>query len=66
MRVRPGEAGHAIIQHARDIAAEAIVMPLTVGSRDPISRTHQQVLAERPCRVIIATERDAVPSNGTA
>jgi APA family basic amino acid/polyamine antiporter len=55
VRVRPGQEGRAILDQARDISAEAIVMPLTLGG-DSFARAHERVLAERPCRVILQTE----------
>jgi basic amino acid/polyamine antiporter, APA family len=57
IRVRPGQEGRAIVEHAKEIGAEAIVMPLQVGRPDPFQRVHQQVLSARPCRVILQTER---------
>jgi APA family basic amino acid/polyamine antiporter len=56
VRVRPGQEGRAILDQAREISAEAIVMPLTLGG-DSFARAHERVLAERPCRVILQTEQ---------
>jgi hypothetical protein len=43
------------------------VMPRAVGGRDggrdSFSRAHRQVLAERPCRVIITTEPAPKPTS---
>ena len=59
MRVRPGQAGHAIVEEARDIDAAAVVMQLNYRSGTPLySPTLRTVLGERPCRVIVA----AVPT----
>jgi len=59
LRVRPGQAGHAITDEARDINAAAIVVQLTYRNGIPLyGKTLQTVLAERPCRVIV----DAVPT----
>jgi APA family basic amino acid/polyamine antiporter len=56
-RVRPGQAGQAVIEAARAIRAEAIVMPLSYRDGKPrYGRTLQTVLAKRPARVIVAAE----------
>jgi len=55
IRVRPGEAGHRIVQIARAANADAIVMPMS-ARRPPgklLSKTLATVLAKRPCRVIV-------------
>jgi APA family basic amino acid/polyamine antiporter len=55
-KVRPGEAGRRIVDEAKSMRARAIVMPLTPNRRGgaPVfTRTHETVLEERPCRVII-------------
>jgi APA family basic amino acid/polyamine antiporter len=65
-RMRPGQAGQAIVEEARAIKAAAIVMPLRYRNGSPLyGRTLQHVLAERPCRVIVAAtpgERPRVPA----
>ena len=54
-RVRPGQAGQAIVEEARSIKAAAIVMQLRYRNGTPLyGRTLQYVLAERPVRVIVA------------
>jgi APA family basic amino acid/polyamine antiporter len=56
-RVRPGQAGQAIVEEAKDIKAAAIVMQLTYRNGTPLyGKTLQTVLAKRPCRVIIAAQ----------
>ena len=56
-RVRPGQAGQAIVEEARAIKAAAIVMQLRYRNGTPLyGKTLQAVLAERPCRVIIAAQ----------
>jgi APA family basic amino acid/polyamine antiporter len=56
-RVRPGQAGHVITQEARAIKAAAVVMQLRYRNGTPLyGRTLRTVLAERPCRVIVAAE----------
>jgi len=60
--VRPGQAGRVIVEEARAIRSQAVVLPLaprTAGST-LFGKTVESVLAERPCRVIIASE-PAVP-----
>src|SRR5436190_970087 len=56
-RVRPGQAGQAVIDEARAIRAAAIVMPLRYRDGRPLyGKTLQTVLAKRPTRVIVAAE----------
>jgi basic amino acid/polyamine antiporter, APA family len=58
-RVRPGQAGQAIVETARTIKAAAIVMQLRYRNGTPLyGRTLQAVLKERPSRVIIAARPD--------
>jgi len=58
LRVRPGQAGHAIADEARAIDAAAVVMQLNYRNGAPLyGKTLQTLLAERPCHVIV----DAVP-----
>jgi APA family basic amino acid/polyamine antiporter len=54
-KVRPGAAGHRIVQIAQELHANAVVMPMP-HRRPPgklLSQTLSVVLAKRPCRVII-------------
>jgi basic amino acid/polyamine antiporter, APA family len=65
-KVRAGEAGHRIVEIARQLRADAIVMPMP-HRRAPgklLNQTLAVVLAKRPCRVII----DSTPARpiGTA
>jgi APA family basic amino acid/polyamine antiporter len=56
-RVRPGQAGQAIVEEAEMIQAAAIVMPLRYRNGSPLyGKSLQTVLAKRPCRVIIAAQ----------
>ncbi len=56
-KVRPGQAGRLIVNEAREMRAQAIVMPLPPRTGTTIfGKTVETVLAERPCRVIIETE----------
>ncbi|HYX78731.1 MAG TPA: universal stress protein [Solirubrobacterales bacterium] len=58
-RVRPGQAGHAIVETARRIKAAAIVMQLRYRNGTPLyGRSLQTVLKERPSRVIVAARPD--------
>jgi APA family basic amino acid/polyamine antiporter len=57
LRIRSGQAGHAIIDEAREIDAAAVVMQLNYRNGAPLySSTLRTVLSERPCRVIVAAE----------
>jgi APA family basic amino acid/polyamine antiporter len=58
LRVRPGEAGHAIVREARETRSNAIVMPMPRRrqSGKVLSPALSVVLAKRPCRVIIDSE----------
>jgi APA family basic amino acid/polyamine antiporter len=56
-RVRPGQAGQAVVDEARAIKAAAIVMPLRYRNGKPLyGKTLQTVLAKRPVRVIVAAQ----------
>jgi APA family basic amino acid/polyamine antiporter len=65
-KVRPGAEGRLIVHEARELRARAIVMPLrrkaAGGGSALFGRTHETVLAERPCRVII----ESVPADGAS
>jgi APA family basic amino acid/polyamine antiporter len=66
-KVRVGEAGHRIVQIARQLHANAVVMPMP-HRRAPgklLSPTLSVVLAKRPCRVIIDST-PAAPIRGAA
>ncbi len=57
VRVRPGQAGQAIVEEARAIKAAAVVMQLRYRNGAPLyGKTLQTVLAERPTRVIVAAQ----------
>jgi len=49
-KVRAGQTGRRIVDEARAMHAEAIVLPMSRGS---FGRALETVLRERPCRVII-------------
>ena len=52
--MRAGQGGRVIVDEARAIRAQAIVMPLPPRTGTTIfGKTVETVLAERPCRVII-------------
>ena len=52
VKVRAGQTGRQIVDEARALRAEAIVMPMpTDGSG--FGRALATVLRERPCRVIV-------------
>jgi len=64
VRVRPGQAGGAIIEQARVLGAAAIVMQLSYSAGKPsYSKTLQTVLAKRPCRVIVASSPEEARAN---
>src|SRR6187399_455345 len=57
-RVRPGQAGYEISDEAKLINAAAVVVGLRYrGGRPLYDKTLQTVLGERPCRVIVVSER---------
>jgi basic amino acid/polyamine antiporter, APA family len=68
-RVRPGQEGYAIADEAKLINAAAIVVGLRYRNGKPLyDKTLQTVLGERPCRVIVVSDRsvhqgaDAAPA----
>ncbi|HEX8068157.1 MAG TPA: amino acid permease [Thermoleophilaceae bacterium] len=68
-KVRRGEAGRRIVDEARHMRARAIVIPLSPSRRGgaPVfGRTHETVLSERPCRVIIESSPPPKPSSAAA
>jgi APA family basic amino acid/polyamine antiporter len=57
VKIRAGQGGRAIIDEARAIRSQAIVMALPPRSGTTLfGKTVETVLAERPCRVIIESE----------
>ncbi|HEX6227996.1 MAG TPA: APC family permease [Solirubrobacterales bacterium] len=57
-RVRPGQAGYSIAEEARLIDAAAVVVGLRWRNGTPLyHKTLQTVLGERPCRVIVVSDR---------
>src|SRR3954447_23843599 len=66
-RVRPGQAGQAIVDEAKRIDAAAIVMPLRYRNRSPLyGKTLETVLAKRPTRVLVAAHPDAAAAEHQA
>jgi basic amino acid/polyamine antiporter, APA family len=67
-KVRPGGAGRRIVEEARDIKARAVVMELPPrrAGATVFGKTLETVLAERPCRVIIISSRNASPERSAA
>jgi APA family basic amino acid/polyamine antiporter len=56
-KVRPGQAGRMIVEEARELHAQAVVMPLPPRTGGTLfGKTVETVLAERPCRVIIQSD----------
>ena len=59
-KVRAGQAGRLIISEAKEMRAQAIVIPLQPRSGGTIfGKTVETVLAERPCRVILLADPGA-------
>jgi basic amino acid/polyamine antiporter, APA family len=59
-RVRPGQAGYSIAAEAKLINAAAVVIGLRYRNGTPLyDKTLQTVLGERPCRVIVVSEKGA-------
>ena len=57
-RVRPGQAGYSVADEATLIVAAAVVIGLRYRNGAPLyDKTLQTVLGERPCRVIVVSER---------
>ncbi len=57
-RVRPGQAGYSISDEAKLINAAAVVVWLRHRGGTPLyDKTLQTVLGERPCRVIVVSEK---------
>jgi len=57
VKIRAGQGGRVIIDEARTIRSQAIVMPLPARTGTTVfGKTLETVLAERPCRVIIESE----------
>jgi APA family basic amino acid/polyamine antiporter len=57
-RVRPAQAGYSIAEEARLIDAAAVVIGLRYREGRPLyDKTLQTVLGERPCRVIVVSDR---------
>ena len=66
-RVRPAQAGYSISDEANLISAAAVVVGLRYRNGAPLyDKTLQTVLSERPCRIIVVSDRsvqgsDAMP-----
>jgi APA family basic amino acid/polyamine antiporter len=57
-RVRPGQAGYSIAEEAKLISAAAVVIGLHYRDGRPLyDKTLQTVLSERPCRVIVVSQK---------
>jgi KUP system potassium uptake protein len=52
-KVRVGRGGHQIVNMAKALNAQAIVMPNAVSSTSEWSQAIETVMRERPCRVLI-------------
>jgi APA family basic amino acid/polyamine antiporter len=66
-RVRPGQAGYSIAEEAKLINAAAVVVWLRYRDGKPLyDKTLQTVLGERPCRVLVVSEKGARDGAGAA
>jgi APA family basic amino acid/polyamine antiporter len=62
-RVRPAQAGYSISDEANLISAAAIVVGLRYRNGAPLyDKTLQTVLSERPCRVLVVSDRSVQAS----
>lgn len=57
-KVRPGGMARMILTEARELRAQAVIMPMPprVSGSSQFGKTIEAVLANRPCRVIIQSE----------
>ncbi len=61
VKIRAGQGGRVIIDEARAIRSQAIVLPLPPRTGTTLfGKTVETVLSERPCRVIIESEPSRV------
>jgi APA family basic amino acid/polyamine antiporter len=57
-RVRPGQAGYSVSEEAELIKAAAVVIGLHYRDGRPLyDKTLQTILSERPCRVIVVSQK---------
>ncbi|WP_210492637.1 APC family permease [Patulibacter sp. SYSU D01012] len=60
VKVRAGQFGRVVVQHARTTSARAIVMSIPPkGASTSMSRSIDTVMAERPCRVILQADPES-------
>jgi APA family basic amino acid/polyamine antiporter len=66
-RVRPGQEGYAIAEEAKLINGAAVVVGMRYRNGKPLyDKTLQTVLGERPCRVIVVSDRSVNQGIGVA
>jgi APA family basic amino acid/polyamine antiporter len=66
-RVRPAQAGYSIADEAKLINAAAVVVGLRYRNGAPLyDKTLQTVLGERPCRVIVVSDRSTMADTESA
>jgi APA family basic amino acid/polyamine antiporter len=66
-RVRPGQEGYAIAEEAKLINGAAVVVGMRYRNGKPLyDKTLQTVLGERPCRVIVVSDRSVSQGAGVA
>jgi APA family basic amino acid/polyamine antiporter len=62
-KVRAGQAGRLIVEEAREMRAQAILLPLPRrGGGALFGKAVETVLADRPCRVILLAQPDERPA----
>jgi basic amino acid/polyamine antiporter, APA family len=60
VKVRAGQAGRLIVNEAKEMRAQAIVIPLPPrGAGTLFGKAVETVLAERPCRVILQSDPES-------
>jgi APA family basic amino acid/polyamine antiporter len=65
-KVRAGGAGRLIVEEAREMRAQAIVLPLPARTGGTVfGKTVETVLSERPCRVIIQVDPEVMRAEAT-
>jgi APA family basic amino acid/polyamine antiporter len=61
-KVRSGQAGRLIVEEAREMRAQAILLPLRRGGGPLFGKAVETVLADRPCRVILLAQPNERPA----
>jgi APA family basic amino acid/polyamine antiporter len=65
-RIRPNQAGRAMVEEAHKVRATAIVIGLRYRNGAPLyNKALQTVLAQRPCRVLVVGQPEAARTQET-